>query len=240
MRYIQKKQSHYQLERENVSYLSALNAGIVPNKPWKRFKKNKKKGTIQNCLDEQFDLCAYSEVVLSSFAYGMHLEHLVPKCVDKYRIFDHANIVLCAFDSRSLALIPREQVFGGQYRLDKYDAVLFVAPTRCDCRRFFHYRSDGIVEPSIGLNNLDREMARYTIDILNLNSMLLVNLRKNWIAELEEAIDNCLDNANALKNFAKLELCLTCDSLRPFHSAVRERFSSLGDEVISEYCPQCA
>lgn len=238
MRSITKGTGRYQLSNRHTAHLKELAAGIASPKAWKNF--HGKQGTKVACLSEQYSLCAWSEIRLDVGAWGMHLDHVEPKSIAPQRTFDHSNLVLSAFSSQMLANMKKDDIFGGHFRKNRYSKSGFITPLTTNCRRYFHYASDGTVAPALGLSDSERRKARYTIAILNLNSPLLVNRRRRWLQELEEAIDMLLNNAPALEQFADQELCLTGNRLRPFHSAVRERFGGLGGRVIKMNCQQCA
>ena len=191
------------------------------------------------CFHEQFGLCAYSEVRLDDKDLGMHLDHVEPKSKKPGRTFDHQNLVLCAISSARLEGMAKDDVFGGHYRLNRYSHAGFVNPLWPDSRRFFHYASDGRIEPSLNLSPRDSRKARYTITIMNLNAPLLVNRRRHVIQDLEDAIDDMLARGVPLDDFAEAELCDTHDRLQPFHSAARQRFGALGERVILNACRRC-
>jgi uncharacterized protein (TIGR02646 family) len=169
----------------------------------------------------------------------MHIDHVEPKSLNPSRTFEHGNLLLSAISDKKLQGMPREDVFGGHYRGNRYSRVGFIHPLWPASRRFFHYASNGEVGPAFGLSARDARKARYTITILNLNSPVLVNRRRNWLEELELEIDKLLDAPAALRQFAEAELCDTGGKLRPFHSAVRERFGGLGEAVMAQHCPAC-
>lgn len=204
---------------------------------WDNFRH--KKGTRNICLAEQFGMCAYSEIVLDDNDLGMHLDHVEPKSRHPARTFDHTNLLLSAIDSGRLAGMARQDVFGGHARGNRYSKARFVNPLWSDSRRSFHYGSDGLVHPTSGLSVLDSRKALYTIGALNLNAPLLVNRRRRWLEALEHVIDTLLGAPDALEHFAQIELCETNGRLRPFHSAVRQRFGPLGERVVQIYCAHC-
>ena len=209
------------------------------NTAWGNFRGERKQETVNQCLQEQFGLCAYSEIALKDNDSGMHLDHVEPKSRNPSRTFEHNNLLLSAIDSEKLKVLAREEVFGGHFRLKHYSQTGFIHPLCPDSRRFFHYASDGKVAPALGLSVSDARKARYTIAVLNLNAEVLVNRRRQWLEELEREIDHLLDNREALAHFAEAELCETNGRLRPFHSAVRQRFGRLGESVIASRCSAC-
>jgi uncharacterized protein (TIGR02646 family) len=234
MRAISKQNGDRWLSRRHATPPTTANQAT---KAWSNFRREGK--TREICLSEQFGLCAYSETVLDKTDLGMHLDHVEPKSRNPGRTFDHGNLVLSAIDDIKSRQLVRHDVFGGHFRLNRYSNNGFIHPLHPDSRRFFHYASDGIVSPALKLSASDARKARYTIAILNLNAPILVSRRRHWLEELEREIDKLLDSIDALERFADVELCPTNGQLRPFHSAVRERFGRLGDRILGNHCPQC-
>lgn len=234
MRTISKMAGDWRLMRRHEN---PPTTGADAKSAWKNYRHNEK--TCEICLAEQYGLCAYSETVLDEADLGMHLDHVEPKSKYPQRTFDHHNLLLSAISDEKLQTLPREEAFGGHFRLDRYSPAGFIHPLRADSRRFFYYASTGMVEPALGLSVSDARKARYTIALLNLNAPILVNRRRGWLEELEAVIDSLLDNAEALAHFAEVELCPTGGKLRPFHSAVRERFGRVGERVMAADCPSC-
>jgi uncharacterized protein (TIGR02646 family) len=204
---------------------------------WGHFRR--KDNTREICLSEQFGLCAYSETVLDNSDLGMHLDHVEPKSKNPALTFDHGNLVLSAIDDAKARNLARQDVFGGHFRGNRYSKTGFIHPLRTDSRQFFRYASTGMVKPALGLSDSDARKVRYSIAILNLNAGILVNRRRHWLKELETEIDKLLDHSEAVAHFADAELCPTNGRLRPFHSAVRERFGHLGESVMAKRCPDC-
>jgi uncharacterized protein (TIGR02646 family) len=239
MRAVKKGGGHYHLNLRHASYLGEIAAGTAAAAAvsWNNFAH--KEETRHACWHEQFGLCAFSETALDNNDLGMHLDHVEPKSLNQARTFDHANLLLCAIDSDRLKGMAKSEVFGGHYRKDGYHAADFVTPLWADCRRFFHYTSSGEIEPAFGLSADDARKAYYTISILNLNAPILVRRRRRWLEELELEIDNLLHDPDVLRHFAEVELCDTQGRLRPFHSAVRDRFGHLGEDTIALRCPVC-
>lgn len=240
MRAVNKGGGHYQLNNRHAQYVQDIAAGTAttPEKAWDNF--NGKEATRHACWHEQFGLCAYSEIVLDDQDLGMHIDHVEPKSRNPSRTFDHSNLLLSAISDKKLQGMPKHEVFGGHYRGNRYSRTGFINPLWPDSRRYFHYAGNGEVEPAWGLSASDARKASYTITILNLNSPVLVNRRRNWLRELEVEISILLDAPDALRHFAEVELCDTGGKLRPFHSAVRERFGGMGEAVMAQNCPVCA
>lgn len=243
MRYIRKS-------RQGISQLKRQDAKGKPmsseeaTRRWNRFNKD---ALRRRLLEEQFGLCAYSELNIRAFKRENHspveghIEHIEPKSINPLRTFDYHNLVISALCSEDLSLFSKEDYFGGHAKLNFYDAELFISPLERDCRRYFVYLSEtGEVEPSPGLNVHETERARYTIDLLNLNAPYLRNKRRHWLQELEDDIDELLSDRAALLRLARRELCAHHGQLSAFHSASRQIFGALGEQVIQDHCPECA
>lgn len=239
MRSITKGQGHFQLNARDALYQLQIVSGTAVSAEiaWNNF--SHKEQTRSSCNTEQAGLCAFSETSVDSGVWGFHLDHVKPKSKDKTVTFKHSNLVLCVISAEALKKLPKDDVFGGHFRRNRYSKAGFITPLRPDCRRFFYYSVEGKIVPSLNLNPSDRRKALYTITILNLNSPRLVELRKVWLEELENEIDKLIGHAVALDFFALTELCDASGRLRNFHSAARERFKSSGQAVLMANCPNC-
>lgn len=238
MRLVVKGGGHHALATRLVSHQAELAAGTASNDAWDTW--GRKAETRASCLIEQWALCAYSELVLDAADLGMHLDHVKPKSKFRQQTFDHGNLLLSAIDDIGAHRLTRADVFGGHARGNRYHPYAFIQPLMADCRRYFHYAVDGRMEPRRGLSTRDRRRAAYTIRVMNLNAPLLVNRRRRWLEEIEDEIEQLLGDATALEYFATAELCPANHKLRPFHSAVRQRFGAVGDRVLARECPACA
>lgn len=237
MRAVAKGGGHFALAARWVAHQAEIASGTASTNAWNNF--GNKAGTRAACLAEQFSLCAYSELLLDETDLGMHLDHVKPKSKFRSDTFSHANLLLSAIDDIGARALMAQDVFGGHARGNRYHPVWFIHPLKPDSRRFFHYASDGRIEPRRGMSTRDRRRALYTIGVMNLNAPILVNRRRRWIEEIEDEIDKLLGDVAALEYFAMVELCPTGDRLRPFHSAVRSRFGTLGEAVIARDCAAC-
>lgn len=239
MRSIAKGPGHFQLNARDVLYQAQIVAGtaVSAQTAWDKFPN--KAQTQASCDTEQMGLCAFSETRFDNYTWGAHLDHVKPKSLDQCGTFKHTNLVLCAISSDALKHIPKGEVFGGHFRKNRYSKSGFINPLWVDARRYFHYSVEGEVVPSLKLSESDKRKAKYTIKILNLNSPKLVELRKIWLSELENEIDQLIGHPVAFEYFAMTELCDTNGRLRNFHSAARERFKSTGEAVLLANCPSC-
>lgn len=113
----------------------------------------------------------------------------------------------------------------------------FISCHQAHCTKFFAYLSDGRVVGAEGLSEDDKEKAKYTIDLLNLNSPYLLDLRQRWWEELELLIEKHLDEGQDLKSLAGIDLIPRSRRLSPFFSITRVLFGSIAEEVINHEAP---
>jgi len=220
----------YHLEQARLKNPVPLN----PEKAWKNFAY--KKELCDYFLEpKQYHLCAYCEISLHEF--GKHIEHIKPKSQYPEETFNEQNLVLSCFNEKQLAHLQRQEYSCGHYKLNNYDPLLLVSPLEPNCQDYFWYRQNGEITPHPNLNRSQQERARYTIDVLNLNSLRLVRRRRMLIQETVIEIDKLLNDLDALYHFANCDLCLTNNKLQPFHSVRLQYFGAIGQEVIQQ--PGC-
>lgn len=234
MRYIVKQGTGgYQLEKANEKPPANAEQATIR---WDNFKG--KKAVTKFLLSAQYYLCAYSEVRPDLLNLGTHIEHIEPKSTNPARTFDYANLVLNALSSDNLRKLNRADVFGGHAKLNTYDATLFVSCLQPDCAKYFVYLSNGIIEPSQKLEQTDQVRAQYTIDLLNLNSPYLVNLRQKWIDELDELIDQHIQDDWSLEHLAAIDLVPWAGKLSRFFTATRQRFGIVAEQILANQAPE--
>lgn len=192
---------------------------------------------MDHLLEEQYGLCCYSEIRPDQVGLSFHIEHVENKSQHPQRTFDYRNLAASALDSQndlhSLKMLGAE-VFGGHAfgKSKGVDMARFVSCHQADCPRFFAYLSDGRVVPADGLSEDDDGRARYSIDLLNLNSPYLQDLRQRWWEELEELFDEHIDQDMSLHCLANIDLIPIGDKLSPFFSVTRVFFGSIAEEVL--------
>ena len=234
MRYITKQRSGgYQLEKSHAK--PPVTAEQATTR-WKSF--NGKDAVTGYLLSAQYHLCAYSEVRPDLLNLGTHIEHVEPKSANPARTFDYSNLVLNALTDENLSKLNRADVFGGHAKLSVYDATLFISCLQPDCSKYFAYLSNGTVEPSQKLEQIDQVRAQYTIDLLNLNSPYLVNLRLNWLDELDKLIDQHIQNDWSLEYLAGIDLVPAAGRLSPFFTATRQRFGKVAEQILANQAPE--
>lgn len=239
MRHIIKGTPHPTLENRRIQHLTEIAAGAGSQKAWKNFRSSKKAKTRDLCLIEQFGLCAFSEVVLDAADLGMHLDHITPRTKAPDLTFSHSNLLLSAIDDIGKRGLAKDDVFGGHARGSRYSASGFIQPLMSDCRRYFHFCSNGVIEPHSRLSHSERRRAKYSITVMNLNASILITRRRNVIELIEDTVDQLLDDPLALTRFATLQLCPQDGKLLAFHSAARERFGATGNAVLAANFPTC-
>jgi uncharacterized protein (TIGR02646 family) len=207
-----------------------------------------KEGVLQALLDEQYQLCCYSELRSDQEGLGYHIEHVENKRQSPELTFDYSNLAASALDSANDlgAFKARgEAVFGGhtakkQGKPDPVDMARFISPHRPDCRRFFVYVSDGRVVAAVALNVDEKDQAQYTIDMLNLNSPFLVTRRRQWWNELDRLFQQHLDDGWSLEHLAAVDLVPTHGKLSRFFSLTRQFFGAIAEQTIQTQVPLLA
>lgn len=207
---------------------------------WGNFKH--KAEVLERLLAEQYYLCCYSELGPQLIDLGWHIEHVENKSQQPQRTFDYSNLAASAFHSDQLGQYRREDVFGGHAlsktgRKQAVDMGLFISPQRADCARFFAYLSDGRVVPALTLNADETKQAEYTIQTLNLNSPLLLPLRRRWWEELEALSAQHLEDDWCLEQLAAVDLSPVAGKLKSFFSLTRQFFGPRAEQALQANAP---
>jgi uncharacterized protein (TIGR02646 family) len=208
---------------------------------WQNF--SFKAEVLSYLVEEQYALCCYSEIRASELGLGFHIEHVQNKSQCPQRTFDYANLAASALNSENDLHAFRTlsaEVFGGHARgkSREVDMARFVSCHRADCSRFFTYLSDGRVVPSDGLLTADAERARYTIELLNLNSPYLQDLRQQWWDELESLFESHISQNMDLHCLASIDLVPRNQTLSPFFSITRTLFGRVAEDVLALHAPE--
>lgn len=170
---------------------------------WSSFKG--KNDLISNLKYIQKGLCAYCEIKIKNSSIDCHLEHIKPKSLYIDKTFDYKNIVLSCFSSQNLEKRD-SSISCGHKKANEFDEDLFISPTDSKCNDFFEYDLFGKIKPKDNLSEIKKKRAKYTINLLNLNSHRLVRKRNEIIEQGYEIIQDLQSDAEALKNFLSLEL----------------------------------
>ena len=160
MRHIAKRRQHVDClfdEQKSPPVTSAEAA-----QRWDRFKGKSLLSSV--LLDEQYGLCAYTELRPDEARIGTHIEHVKPKSRYPDLTFCYRNLVISALESNDLQRPNlRGDQFGGHAKGSKYDREKFISPLRGRSKRgYFLYQSDGKVVPSPYKTRRYQKKAEYT------------------------------------------------------------------------------
>ena len=233
MKYIAKRKGHVNC-LFNEHQTPPQNATDAMNR-WNRYSK---KATLTGLLsDEQYHLCAYTELRPDICGLGTHIEHIKPKSKFPKLTFDYKNLVISILASQDLQ-IHRGDIFGGHAKGDHYDKKHFMSPLRAKSKRnYFLYLSDGRVIASPQKTKRYQKKANHTIRILNLNAAYLVNQRKRCIEDLDDLIDEHLEQDMSLSDLASVDLVPINNKLSPFFTATRQRFGRIAEQILRAQAP---
>jgi uncharacterized protein (TIGR02646 family) len=203
------------------------------------------KAHVQQCLlDEQYQLCCYSELRADEEGLGYHIEHVENKSQNPARTFDYSNLAASALESEDLGVFKArgDEVFGGHARgktgtNGPVDMARLVSPHQPHCHRFFAYLSDGRIVPAAGLDVAAQDRAQYTIDRLNLNSPFLVTRRQQWWDELDQLFQDHVDKGWSLPDLAAVDLIPLGGKLSRFFSLTRQFFGSIAEQTLRQQAP---
>jgi uncharacterized protein (TIGR02646 family) len=207
---------------------------------WKSFAH---KQHVRQCLlDEQYQLCCYSELRADEEALGYHIEHVENKSQNPTRTFDYNNLAASALDSANDLQAFKAQgneVFGGHAtgKQQNVNMTRFVSCHQPGCRRFFFYLSDGRVVPTQGLSAQDTDKADYTITLLNLNSPYLITRRRQWWDELDQLFEEHRTKGWNLADLASVDLLPHKQRLSRFFSLTRQFFGPLAEDILQQHAP---
>lgn len=203
---------------------------------WSSF--NHKAEVTQFLREEQYGLCAYSEIRPDTYALGTHVEHVEPKSQNPQRTFDYSNLVLSALSDDQLQGIDKHQIFGGHHKGNEFDPALFISCLADNSADYFAYFSNGHIEPKSTLSVRDKRKAQYTIDLLNLDSPYLVAERRCWLDELDTLIDEHIERNWSLTDLAAVHLLPMAGVLDPFFSATYQRFGPIAKQLLQQHAPE--
>lgn len=208
---------------------------------WRRFRPHKT--AVQQCLlNEQYQLCCYSELRADEEGLGYHIEHVENKSQNPARTFDYTNLAASALSSaHGLSDLKAQghEVFGGHAagKQKSVDMTRFVSCHQPDCRRFFAYLSDGRVMPAQGLSAQDADKASYTITLLNLNSPYLITRRRQWWDELDRLFQEHINHGWSLPHLLAVDLVPSGDKISRFFSLTRQFFGVVAEQTLKDEAP---
>lgn len=208
---------------------------------WRRFRRDKP-AVQQALLEEQYQLCCYSELRADEEGLGYHIEHVENKSQNPARTFDYGNLAASALDSETgLSKLSAlgQTAFGGHAAGKQLacDMAQFVSCHQGDASRYFAYLSDGRVVPAATLDLAEAARASYTITTLNLNSPFLITRRRQWWAELEALVDQHLTDGWSLEHLASVDLTPVAGYLSRFFSLTRQFFGPVAEAALRQNAP---
>lgn len=205
---------------------------------WQSF--GHKSQVIALLLEEQFQICCYSEVRADELGIGHHIEHVENKGQNPLRTFDYSNLAASALSTEDLQTLNRGDAFGGHAagKQSAVDMLQFVSCHQADCASFFAYVSDGRIVPHDALEAPDKARAQYTIDLLNLNSPFLLTLRQRWWDELDALYSEHMENGWSLRHLVAGELVPHQEELRQFFSLTRQYFGKHAEQALQAHAPE--
>lgn len=201
---------------------------------WRSF--GHKKALLAFLLDEQYGLCCYSELRADDEGLGYHIEHVENKKDAPARTFDYTNLAASALHSDLLGALGSAELFAGHApgKQSGCDMARFVSCHQADCQRYFAYLSDGRVVPAASLDVTEADKARYTIDLLNLNSAFLTNRRRRWWDELDQLLREHVAKDWSLEYLASIDLVPMGGKLSRFFSLTRQFFGDIAERVLRQ------
>jgi uncharacterized protein (TIGR02646 family) len=196
----------------------------------------KEKTLLQSALlEDQYHLCCYSEINATDSGWGYHIEHIENKSQNPTRTFELSNLGASALSDQDLKNLKpiKNNAFGGHAikKVKNVDMSLFIHCHQPDCFKFFAYLSDGHVVPATGLNAQEQSCAQYTIDLLNLNSTVLIQKRAQWHLELEAAYDSAAKSATPIQQLVRYYKTPIENKLQSFYSMTQQFFSPIGKQT---------
>ena len=206
-------------------------------KAWRRFNK---KAIRHACYKQQLGLCAYTELSLDDEQLGCHLEHIAPRSRYPERTFEMNNIILAAMDEHYSGQLNETERFGGHFKKALYDDEWFISPFDSRCEYFFQYcEKTGHVFANQEISDVDQKSTKRTIDTLNLNCDYLIEMRRQHLHELREAIQSLtrLNESSLLEQQKDFE-SLKKATLEPVEKKLPVFFSAkkqLLDRIEREY-----
>ena len=190
-------------------------------------------------LDEQYQLCCYSEIRADQEGFGYHIEHVENKSQNPLRTFDYANLAASALRSDDLPNLNRSEAFAGHAtgKQQACDTARFISCHQPDCVRYFAYLSDGRIIPSQSIDAIEQDRAQYTIDILNLNSPYLLTRRRQWWDELDSLFQEHTAKNWSLPHLAAVDLVPVAGGLSRFFSLTRQFFGQVAEQTLLQQAP---
>lgn len=145
-----------------------------PRAKYENLNRTKEKQILkQSLLDEQFNVCCYCGMNLTDVE--SHIEHVIPQATRTHSLNYRNMHVSCNGDNPQGLREGKDEL--NHCGMHKSNNEISITPTQVDCENRFKYLADGSVEP---MEPTDEE-AIQTIKILNLNTIILKDMRKEVI-----------------------------------------------------------
>ena len=140
----------------------------------------------QQAYDEQTGVCAYTELPLDSTSSNIHLDHFRRKGIYQRLRFEWNNLFAAVKDNR-FGSDYKDNIVKSNNEQQIYSVIL--SPLAPQLQWYFHYATNGVIEPSSELSDDDKERAKATIDIFHLNESELVSRRRTMMAQISSYCD---------------------------------------------------
>lgn len=156
---------------------------------WDEFVENDHEGYVlcrQQADVEQHGMCGYTEIPLGSGKITVHFDHFRKKGIYPELRFNWENLFAAVKDHR-FGADYKDRYINGDNEKKVYAGIL--SPLTENLQGYFHYATNGEVEPLIGLSDDDVKKAKVTIDMFHLNETELVNRRRTMMMQIEVLVD---------------------------------------------------
>lgn len=155
---------------------------------WNSFHTNDHDGyrcVIQRALEDQKNECAYTGLWIGEgTTQKIHIDHFRKKAIYPEETFYWDNLFAAAKDLDYGSDYKDKHIHGPKTNAES-QYKKFWSPLYANLSNAFWYRQDGMIEPALGLEDNDREMAQHTIEMYNLNAPDLKQRRQGVINMLK-------------------------------------------------------
>lgn len=213
MKYIRKNAFAPKKLQDWLNNLTSDEKGCLINCRYENLPSDVHKNLVKILLEEQGFLCCYTGLRIDD--KNSHIEHLKPQTISKKDPHDHDDVnyynMLAAYPKEKN--IPKNETstkecpFGAKFRGKE---TLAVSPLSPECEQKFIFDIEGVIKSANadGENETDEEDdATQTINTLNLNYDLLVEMRKAAIDEFFFP-DDCLITISKLERIINQGICI--------------------------------
>ena len=152
-------------------------------------------------LNEQSGLCIYCEKVVKDYPKNCHIDHYKKRGYFPNETLNYDNLLISCNNENRCAKYKDKKI-------KQEDYLKFINPILENPEDFLEYTFYGELKPKDSLNQVDKDKAVFTIDILNLNERSLVEERKTVILQICAMISQIKNleqiKAYGLNNFVTL------------------------------------